>query len=137
MTDVISSRSTWMMALVLPVALSVTLSGCTLFGLGAAAGAAVGGCSLLDANDDDRITRTELSRGLYDDWDADDSGTLSQDEFDAGVNQRDIFSGWADDFDSWDTSGDDMLSEAEFQAGVMETAEARNWVDRRCDDLGL
>ena len=137
MTKLTSSYSSLMTALVLPVALSVTLSGCTLFGLGAAAGAAVGGCSLLDTNQDDRITETELSRGLYDDWDADDDDALTEDEFDAGVEQREVFSDWADDFDNWDADDDDVLTENEFESGVTESAEASNWADRRCDDLGL
>lgn len=132
-----SSFTKHLMILVLPLVLTATLSGCTLLGLGAAAGAAAGGCSLLDDNNDDTVTEAELSRGLFADWDTEGDGTLTEEEFEAGVDQRDIFGDWSGDFGAWDTDNDDTLSEEEFEAGVAEGNNTAGWVDNQCDDLGL
>ena len=127
------SRPTFL-PLVALLALAVPLSGCTLLGLGAAT---VGGCALLDADDDDRVTEAELSSGLFDAWDANDDGTLAEAEFDAGVERRAIFDDWSDEFDDWDENDDDALTEAEFEAGVAADDDTAAWMDRQCDDLGL
>lgn len=121
----------------LPVVLCLVLSGCTLFGLGAAAGAAVGGCALLDENQDDRVTQEELTRGVFDAWDADTDGQLTQAEFDAGVNRGTSFDAVSGDFDAWDGDGDGSLSEAEFNSGIMDNQSTLAAVDDGCDDLGL
>lgn len=113
------------------------LSGCTLLGLGAAAGAAVGGCSVLDENEDDTVTEAELSAGLLEDWDENGDGELSEAEFDAGVAGSDLFDGWSGEFESWDADDDDSLSEEEFAVGVAEDEDSSEWLDRQCDDLGL
>ena len=137
MKCILPYRTTSLLAFGLPLILAVTLSGCTLLGMGAAAGAGVGGCSLLDDNNDDKVTETEFSRGLFDDWETDDDGTLTEEEFEAGIDQGGIFSDWSGDFDAWDTDGDDALTEAEFEAGVAEDNNTAGWLDSQCDSLGL
>lgn len=135
MNNFYSSRIT-VTAIVLTLALTVPISGC-LLGLGAAAGAAVGGCSILDADQDDRVTRQELSSGLFDAWDTNDNDSLTEAEFESGVNRGDVFEPWSDNFDDWDDDDDDTLTETEFDAGVADDEEAAGWMDSQCDDLGL
>lgn len=122
--------------LIVPLVLAVSLSGC-LLGLGAAAGAAVGGCSILDENEDERITEAEFSAGLFESWDRNDDNTLSESEFEAGVDREDVFAGWSGEFDEWDTNDNGELTRMEFEAGVREDDDVPQWLDRRCDDLGL
>ena len=131
------SNHTALLSLIVPLALAVSLSGCVLFGLGAAAGAAVGGCSLLDQNEDDQVTEAELTAALFDDWDANNSGSLSESEFDAGIEGGDMYAGWDGNFDNWDDDSDDNLTESEFRMGVSEDADTEAWLDSECDDLGL
>lgn len=131
------THATRLLSFAIPLALAVSVSGCLLFGLGAAAGAAVGGCALLDENEDERITQTELAAGLYDDWDTDNDGVLTEAEFEAGTGTQSRYAVLADDFDDWDTNNDNALSEAEFRSGVAGTSETEAWLDDECDDLGL
>ena len=122
---------------VLPaLALALSFSGCTLLGLGAAAGATVGGCALLDTDNDYVVTEEELSAGLYEAWDTNDDGTLTEAEFDAGVGTRDAFSDWSGSFDDWDADGNGTLARAEFSDGAAR-GDSANWLDAQCDDLGL
>lgn len=123
-------------ALVLPLVLILATSGCTLLGLGAAAGATVGGCALLDTNDDAVVTEEELSAGLHEAWDTNADGALTEAEFDAGVSTRAIFADWSGSFNDWDTDEDGTLTEAEFSSGAARSDSA-DWLDARCDDLGL
>jgi len=129
-------HSTTLLSSVLLLAVSVVLSGCTLLGLGAAAGAAVGGCALLDENEDETVSAEEFSAGVFQAWDDDDDAALSEAEFDAGVAQSDAYSGWSGEFDNWDTDDGGTLSEQEFTAAVSQT-DTSAWADRQCDDLGL
>ncbi len=124
-------------ALIVPAALALGLSGCTLLGVGAAAGAAVGGCALLDQNEDDRVTDAELSRALYDAWDTDADDMLTEEEFEAGIDRSDVFADWSGDFGTWDTNDSGALSESEFASGVGSVENAVQWTDRQCDKLGL
>ena len=128
---------TFLLSLIVPLALAVSLSGCLLFGLGAAAGAAVGGCSVLDDNDDDRVTEAEFSAGLYNEWDDDGNDLLTESEFDAGVDRSAAYADWDTNFDAWDDDSDNNLTEAEFSAGVAADADVRDRLDDECDDLGL
>ena len=93
------SRVTEITGIVATFVLAVSLTGCTLFGLGAAAGTVVGGCALLDENEDERVTQAELSTGLYDAWDTNADGELTEAEFEAGAAQRDRYAGWSGEFD--------------------------------------
>ncbi|MDX1418663.1 MAG: EF-hand domain-containing protein [Rubricoccaceae bacterium] len=124
-------------AVVLPLTLALALSGCTLLGLGAAAGAAVGGCAILDTDDDNAINEAELSAGLFDAWDTDGDGVVSMTEFNAGVSGRPAFADVADDFDAWDTDNSGTLTEAELSAGIAGDSDFDDWADATCDDLGL
>lgn len=137
MNHVLSSARLVLWTLVLPLLLTVSLSGCTLFGLGAAAGAVVGGCALLDENEDETVTEAELARGLFNDWNTDDDDSLTEEEFDAGIGQREIFADWSDDFDAWDADNDDAITEAEFESGVNRSELSEEWLDDQCDGLGL
>lgn len=130
----LSPRRTALAALVLPVFLGLTASGCTLLGLGAAA---VGGCALLDRNHDTVVTQDELSAGLFTAWDTNDDGRLSPAEYDAGVGSRAAFADWSGAYSDWDTNDDNQLTEAEFNAGVTARGGTAGWVDAGCDDLGL
>ena len=122
-------------AFIVPLSFALALSGCTLFGLGAAAGATVGGCALLDENEDDTVTEEEIAAGIHAAWDADDDGVVSEAEFDAGVETRSRYAGWSGSFDDWDEDADGALTQAEFSSGASGSTAA--WVDARCDDLGL
>ena len=137
MKDAATSSIRIAATLVLPIFLTVTLSGCVLFGLGATAGAAAGGCALLDRNDDDRVTEVEVSAALFADWDTNDNEVLTEAEFEAGAAQEDIFNDWSGDFDEWDANGNGELSQSEFEAGVAEDHDTTRWADRQCDNLGL
>lgn len=48
---------------------------------------------------------------LFDDWDTDDDGFLSEAEFEPGIQSA----GW---FDEWDENNDERLSEEEFETGL-------------------
>lgn len=120
--------------LVIPLLLAAGLSGCLLLGAGAAA---VGGCALLDEDQDDRVTQAEFSAGIYNAWDVNDDDMLTEAEFDAGVDRSDVYADWSGDFDAWDTNDDDSLTEAEFAAGIRDEGGTREWADRQCDELGL
>lgn len=122
--------------LVLFPLLTLSLSGCTLLGLGAAAGATAGGCALLDANEDDNVTEAEVSEGLFDNWDADDNDVLSEKEFDVGAQNTGVFINSDGGFDAWDDNNDDELTRAEFADGASE-GDAERWADATCDELGL
>lgn len=124
-------------AIVVPLALAVSLSGCTLLGLGAAAGAAVGGCAVLDENEDEMVTEAELSEGLFNAWDVNGDDALVEAEFEAGIERSDLYSDWSGEFDAWDTNDSGELSESEFASGVAQDENVPRWLDRRCDDLGL
>ncbi len=112
-------------------------AGCTLLGLGAAAGATVGGCALLDANDDDAVTEAEFSAGLFDRWDTDGDRMLTEAEFEAGTARADAYDEWDDDFDDWDDDNDGTLSSAEFVSGASDSGDVADMLDDGCDDLGL
>ena len=112
---------------------AAALSGCVLLGAGAAA---VGGCALLDRNDDNTVTALEASAGLFEDWDTNGNGELSESEFAEGVDQSEAFEDWSDAFGSWDLNENGTLSDGEFRAGVTE-GDPSTWADRQCDDLGL
>lgn len=116
---------------------ALAFSGCTLFGLGAAAGATVGGCALLDENEDNTVTEEEIAVGIHSAWDTDNDGVVSETEFDAGVNTRNRYAGWSGSFDDWDDNDDDALTQAEFSSGATSSGSTAAWVDARCDDLGL
>ncbi len=119
------------------LALIPLFAGCTLLGLGAAAGATIGGCALLDENQDDRVTEAEFSAGLFNSWDDDDDDTISRAEFSAGVATADAYAGWSGSFDSWDGDGDGVLTEAEFTDGATGSGDVTAMLDDGCDDLGL
>lgn len=128
--------SPMLFASVLLLAGGVALSGCALFGLGAAAGAAVGGCSLLDENEDETVSAAEFSAAVFDAWDEDGDGALSEAEFDAGVATSDAYSAWSGEFGDWDADDGGTLSEQEF-TGAVSQSDTSAWADRQCDELGL
>ncbi len=121
--------------LLLALALVPLLSGCLALGLGAAA--TVGGCALLDEDQDDEVTTAEFSAGLFDAWDDDGDGTLTEAEFSDGTSSSDTYAAWGDDFDGWDGDGDGTLTEAEFSDGVGGSGDVAAMLDDGCDDLGL
>ena len=117
------------------------LAGCgaadELAGVGAAAGAVVGGCSLLDTDNDDAVTSDEVARGLFNRYDTDDSGVLTRAEFDAGVSRGRTTSAWSGEFGDWDSNDDDLLSRPEFVDGANGNGGLDGAADDTCDELGL
>jgi hypothetical protein len=81
---------------------------------------------MIDANDNDVLERAEYagwSDEVFDDWDQDDDGAVSEDEFDrcfeaGGWFESELDDGWEDDADelfaAWDDDDDGALAEAEF-----------------------
>lgn len=130
-------RPSSLTALIIPLVFALSLSGCTLLGLGAAAGATVGGCALLDENEDDTVSEEEIAIGIHNAWDTDDDGVVSEAEFDAGVETRDRYAGWSGSFEDWDDDDDGALTQAEFSSGATASGSMATWADARCDDLGL
>ncbi len=110
------------------------LSGCLALGLGAAA--AVGGCALLDKDQDDRVSEREFSEGLFEAWDNGD-GRLTRAEFDAGVRTSRVYASWSGSFGSWDTNGNGTLSRSEFTTGAVGSGDVAGKLDDNCDGLGL
>lgn len=92
---------------------------------------------MLDANEDDRVTETELSEGLFTNWDADQNDVLDEKEFDVGAQNSGVFQELPGGFPSLDENGDDRLTKAEFEVGIAERAETEQWADAQCDELGL
>ncbi len=137
MTHNFSPRNAFVLTLVIPLVLTMTLSGCTLLGLGAAAGATAGGCALLDTNEDDVVSEMELSAGLFDEWDSDGDGELTEKEFDVGAEASGAFTESSVSFVAWDENEDGVLSEEEFADGISEQSDTEDWADRQCDELGL
>jgi len=65
--------------------------------------------------------------GVYSKWDADNDGTLTENEFMAGVGEkRDRFNErfGADAFDKWDANNDKALTTDEFRQGVFKVYDA-------------
>lgn len=129
------SRVMPLLTLIVSGTLALQLSGC--LAAGAAAGAAVGGCALLDANEDEQVTMAEMSDGLYDAWDTDGDSELTRDEFQAGVSQHERYQPWSVEYGNWDADDDNMLSRSEFRTGVAGQSGTESWLDDQCDDLGL
>lgn len=50
-------------------------------------------------------------------WDTDGDGALSQEEFETGWGENDVYS-------TWDEDGDGALTEEEFNAGVFDSYDA-------------
>lgn len=120
---------------------AILLAGCgatdELAAAGAAAGAVVGGCSLLDTDNDDAVTSDEVARGLFSRYDTDGSGVLTRAEFDAGVARGRTVAAWRGEFGDWDSDGDDLLSRPEFVDGANGSGGLDGAADGTCDDLGL
>jgi hypothetical protein len=95
--------------------------------------------STWDADDDNQVTRSEFERsngwfgdeeGLFQDWDDDRSGSLSEDEFTTGVEQAGTFerydandSGWFEETEfyeathaGWDDDGDGVVGSDEWSS---------------------
>jgi len=126
-----------MRSFLLPVLLVLfvpMLSGCLALGLGAAA--AVGGCALLDRDQDSRVSEREFSEGLFDAWDNGD-GRLTRAEFDAGVRTSRVYASWSGDFTAWDANGNGTLSRGEFTVGAVGSGDVAGKLDDDCDGLGL
>ncbi len=126
--------------------LSLTLALGLLSGCGAAddlavaagaAGAVVGGCSLLDTDNDDTVTSDEAASGLFNAYDTDDDGTLTRSEFNAGVARGRTTSAWRGEFGGWDDDSDGLLTRAEFVDGASDSGGFDDAADATCDDLGL
>lgn len=84
-------------------------------------------CSVYGTGNDAVVYEDELAIGLYEDWDANDDGVLSRDEFASGVDGHDAFSDWSGYFDDWDADADGLLGEQEFTAGFMDANVFSGW----------
>ena len=79
-------------------------------------GADLGLYDTWDADDSGLLDENELYAGTFDTWDTDDDGLLSADEFGLGT-------GWFDDttfgaFDTWDVDSSGLIDNDEFYDGV-------------------
>lgn len=83
-------------------------------------------CSAYDVNGG-AVYEDELAIGLFDAWDTDDDGVLTQEEFNEGVASSETFAGWRSYFEAWDTDDDGQLGEHEFTAGFMEAGVFGRW----------
>lgn len=80
-----------------------------------------------DANDDGYLTVNEFQTGTdtatwWDDWDVDNDTYLSEDEFGSAFGDY----AWYDEglYDEWDADDDQLLSEEEWQTGVYDVWDA-------------
>ena len=134
MTPVLSISPFPMRSLLLLSATLLVLAGCgSAEELAVATGAAVGGCALLDTDDDDTVESEEVAFGLFDRYDSDDDATLTRAEFNTGISRGTVTADWRGQFDAWDDDNDGALTRSEFTDGATDTGA----VDATCDDLGL
>lgn len=58
-----------------------------------------------------------LARESISEWDEDGDGVLTEEEFEQGWGETEVFG-------DWDTDGDGILTEGEYRAGVFNTYDA-------------
>lgn len=94
-----------------------------------AAGPAVAQCGFsdLDGNGNDLIENEEYNQGLFDSdyyssWDSNEDGVLTEDEWGAGTETWDDYSGDVG-FSDWDSNYDNELTEDEFNKGFWNTLD--------------
>lgn len=103
----------------------------------AGAAATVGGCALLDTNDDEAIGGNEAASGLFSAYDTDNDGTLTRAEFDIGIRRGSATRDLGDKFDDWDDDGNRLLTRTEFVDGAGDDTSFVGVADAGCDELGL
>ena len=81
-----------------------------------------------DADDSGSLSSDEFSAGLYGAYDRDDSGTFSEDERDVGFSV-------ADDYTPWDADQSGDLTEEEFTGGMTENDLFNEWDADDNDEL--
>ena len=78
-----------------------------------------------DLDDDGTFTEDEFNQGLFNEWDEDGNGYLSNEEYAIGN------AAWEDDFgnnyDAWDINDDYILDSNEFNAGIGKTGLYSDW----------
>jgi hypothetical protein len=119
-------------------ALLLVLSGCSAtdeLALGAAG--TIGGCALLDTNDDEAIGGDEAATVLFTRYDSDNDGMLTRAEFSAGVNRGTATRGLANKFGDWDDDSNGMLTRVEFVDGAGDDDSFVGIADAGCDEIGL
>lgn len=97
---------------------------------------AASGSSVQDANSDGNISKDEFfgsmsDVGVYSDWDSDNDGLLTEDEF----NELD----WDYDFATWDADSNTYLDAGEFYDGYYNSYdedENGHWDENEWDDAG-
>lgn len=76
-------------------------------------------------NDDGRLGREAFNTGVFNRWDSDEDGYISEEEYVAGSTP------WGDDyiqnFETWDTDEDGTLNAEEFGAGMDDTGLYDTW----------
>jgi hypothetical protein len=120
------------------VLLSLTLSACGgTEELLAGAVATVGGCALLDTNDDEAIGGDEAANALFTRYDTNNDAMLSRAEFDTGIARGRATAELRGKFGDWDDNNDAMLSRTEFVDGAGDDDSFVGIADAGCDELGL
>lgn len=124
---------------VLPLALALlSLAGCgSADELAVAAAGAVGGCALLDTDDDDEVSSEEAAYGLFDAYDGDNDGVVTRDEFRVGVARGPATADFGGSFDDWDDDNDGALTQPEFVDGAVGSDGFVDVADSGCDEIGL
>jgi hypothetical protein len=116
----------------------VVLAGCgSADELAVAAAGAVGGCALLDTDDDDEVSSEEAAYGLFDLYDEDEDGVVTRAEFRVGVARSPSTADFGGSFDDWDANNDGALTRPEFVDGAVGSDGIVDVADSSCDEIGL
>ncbi len=97
---------------------------------------AAGSLSFEDANSDGKVSKDEYQNslsdaGVYSDWDADNDGLLTDEEFDEA--------GFDNDFTAWDADNSDYLDAGEVYDGYFDSFDENengHWNAGEWDDAG-
>jgi len=71
-----------------------------------------------DANNNDELTQSEFNEGVFGSIDADNSGTISQKEFNAFSKNESWLNNINANFADWDVNNNDELTQGEFTQGA-------------------
>src|SRR5699024_7789843 len=83
-----------------------------------------------DSNNDTYLDSEEINTAFYDvdyydEWDDDDNDTLSETEWEMGVDEH-LGAYDSGQYTNWDTNGDDKISENEFHEGLFNLIDDDN-----------
>lgn len=76
-------------------------------------------------NQEGTLTQEDFNRGVFNRWDADGDGQLSEDEYASGNSAWS--SSYGENFIGWDANQDSMLDEDEYMQGMNEAGVYNDW----------